>query len=95
MPDMGRDNCLKRAETLLKGARQESYGDPVAMFARIAAIWSAILGHHVTPKQAALMMGGVKIAREAEHPQQDNLDDACAYMRIAEQIEEHGQHVTE
>lgn len=88
---MEKRNCLQAAENLLTIDRQAQYGDPIEMFERIAHIWTAILGVKVTAKQAALMMGGVKIARESVNPAKDNLDDACAYLRIGEIIEEkHG-----
>lgn len=77
-------SCLRRAEELMQGERQADYGDPVDTAERVAHAWSAVLGHHVSPEQYALMMAVLKIVRESGRPKQDNLDDACAYLRIAE-----------
>lgn len=68
----------------MHGERQEDYGDPVETAERVAHAWSAVLGVHVSAEQYALMMAVLKIMRESKRPKADNLDDACAYLRIAE-----------
>ena len=68
--------------------RGADYDAPLPNHRRIAAIWTAILGHEVTAHQAALCMVGVKLAREAYKHKADNCDDGEAYFRIANIIAE-------
>jgi hypothetical protein len=57
------------------------------MHARIAAIWSAILGHPIKPPQVALMMAGLKLARLAHDPQhRDSSIDAAAYAALGAEL---------
>lgn len=81
-------NCLKRADELLDGERRHDYGDAVEMAHRVAHAWTAIVGHTVTAEQYALMMAALKVVRESVSPKADNLDDGCAYLRIAEMVRE-------
>lgn len=65
---MTREEILAEANVLVTRTRAEAYGDAHIMHARIAAIWSAILGHAVSPHQVALCMAGLKLARLAGRP---------------------------
>ncbi|GER08804.1 hypothetical protein GCM10007972_24580 [Iodidimonas muriae] len=65
---MTREEILADASSPVTTVRAEEYGDAHRMHARIAAIWSAILGHAVTPHQVALCMAGLKLARLAHLP---------------------------
>lgn len=74
--------------------RALDYGDPVTNHARIARLWSAYLGVHITPEQVALCMVLVKISRLAHTPgHADSLLDAGGYIDIARQIAK--RHATE
>ena len=87
-------DCKRRIPkpTLLEEAtaainkRHASYDTPERNFSRIADIWSAILNAHITPEQVALMMIGVKLAREAYSHQRDNLVDLIGYTLCLEEI---------
>lgn len=70
----------------LIAARGDDYSDPVSNHRRIASLWTAILGHEVTPHQVALCMVAVKLSREAFRHKDDNCDDGEAYFRIAKII---------
>lgn len=63
--------------------RMATYGSPVAVFARAAPIWAAILGTYVSEEQVAACMIGLKLAREAQSGYQpdylDNNEDVCGY----------------
>lgn len=78
---------LKTALDTATGARQDSYGDPLANHDRIARIWSTILGVQVYPYQVALCMAGVKISRLVSDPSKiDSWVDAAAYMAIGGEL---------
>ncbi len=87
-------DCKRRTPqpTLLEEAtaavtdRHQKNDIPERNFSRIADIWSAILNAHITPEQVALMMIGVKLAREAYSHQRDNLVDLIGYTLCLEEI---------
>jgi hypothetical protein len=77
-----------QAVHLVEGDRHDDYGHPLDDFSRTALIWTAILGHHVTPEQVALCMVGVKIAREVHAPKDDNVVDACGYLITLQMVKD-------
>ncbi len=77
---------LRVAYELVNAARQDDYGSPADSLARIAALWTAYLGHAVTAKDAALCLALMKIAREAHNNKQDNLLDAAGYIGLAADV---------
>lgn len=77
---------LDRARRLITGQRQADYGPPAENFARIATIWSVILGHTIRPDQVALCMAGLKIARLAQAPHADSYADLCGYGALAAEL---------
>ena len=84
---MTRSEILAEAELLITSVRAREYGDASQMHNRIAAIWSAILGHPVQPWQVALLMAGLKLARLAHCPlQKDSWVDAAAYAAIGGEL---------
>lgn len=89
-------NCLTEAQKLVDGDRQGAYGDPHILHERIAHIWSAVLGHHVTPAQVALCMAGTKLARLSLNPNHgDSVTDLAGYARTYQRILEHQDHELE
>lgn len=67
--------------------RVQVYGEPVECFARIAEVWSGILGHQVKPVEVPLMMIGMKLVRAQVMPDySDNTDDVEGYLDIARKI---------
>lgn len=83
---MNRGEILKEASKLTMGDRNDAHGEPKANHARIAAIWSVILGVQVTPYQAALCMAGQKLARASYKKIDDTFIDLAAYAAIAGEI---------
>lgn len=77
-----------RALALIDGPRQDDYASPELNFARIGGMWAAILGlpESVTPKQVALMMAALKIARLAHKDTEDGRVDAVGYLEIFERL---------
>jgi len=80
-------DILLAAHALINGDRQADYGKPEESLERIAAMWSAYLGHTITPQDVALCMTLLKIAREAHFHKQDNLVDAAGYIGLAADME--------
>ena len=67
--------------------RGNSWGDANITHARIAQVWSGILGHDVDAYQVSLCMAGLKLVRAEINPQDpDSLDDCHGYAKIAEGI---------
>jgi hypothetical protein len=81
-------SILMEADHLVYGSRQEAYGTPLDNFSVIAQLWSVVLDTSVTPKQAALCMVQLKIARELFKSSRDNKVDAAGYLGVVALIEE-------
>ena len=81
-----KDVC-RRAADLVGRDRARQHGDARLLHKRIAALWSAHLGHSITPHDVALMMLLLKIARTAGGtPNPDNYVDAAGYAGIAAEL---------
>lgn len=90
------EELLEEAIRLVNGDRQASYDHPFDNFTRIGLIWSAILDKEITPEQVALCMVGVKLAREAYAPKEDNIIDGVGYFLTLAKVKEvrNGFHVS-
>ena len=62
---MNRADCLKKADECVNGKREQDYGSPESNFGRIALLWNAYTGYAFSPKDVAMMMALLKIARIA------------------------------
>jgi len=81
-----RSDVLSEASGLINGDRQKQYGTPAENFKRVAAIWGAILGIDVTPREVALCMAGLKLARLAHGPHRDSSVDGCGYLALEAEL---------
>lgn len=71
---------LARALDAVTRDRAATHGAPEDSFARLAAVWSALLGAAVTPAQAALMLAALKVVRGWSNPgHADNWIDLAGY----------------
>lgn len=60
--------------------RNDTYGDPLADFRRIAAMWTALFGTPIDPHQVAMAMACLKLSRMVEAPgHRDNWLDLAGY----------------
>jgi hypothetical protein len=59
--------------------RREQHGAPFLHFSAVAAVWSELLCHEVTPAQVCLMLAASKLVREAHRHHRDNLTDLVGY----------------
>lgn len=82
----GTQNILDEAKALIYGERAAAYGPVSASFARIAAMWTIVLGHDVTPEQVGLMLVTMKVCRQVHKPQHDNLVDIAGYVGCIDKL---------
>lgn len=67
--------------------RVQVYGEPREGFARIAQVWSGILGIEVRADQVALCQIGMKLVRTSVTPEySDNSDDVEGYLDIFRKV---------
>ena len=81
-------NILQEAGNIVSGGRDEDYGHYVDNLNRISIIVSHLLGKELTPKECALFMIGLKLARQVHKHKRDKLVDLCGYAHILNELEE-------
>lgn len=86
--DVKTSSILIEADALVSGDRAAAYGDCTEDYRDVAALWSVVLHHTVTAREAALCMCLVKLRREAHQHKRDNLVDLCGYAHIAQKCAE-------
>lgn len=73
------------------GQRARDYDHPLVNHQRIADIWNVQLGKKLSvpiePRDVALLMVGLKLAREVGTPKRDNLVDAAGYINCVDEID--------
>jgi Domain of unknown function (DUF6378) len=75
------------SKNLIYGDRHKQYGSAKDNFTDIGKIWGVILGiDSVPPEKVALCMAGLKLAREKNKHQYDNLLDGISYIALANDI---------
>lgn len=80
---------LREAEECVCGQREQDYGSPEDNFATIAKFWGEYLDTEVTPKDVAMMMCLLKIARiKTGGGTGDSFVDLCGYAACAGEIHE-------
>lgn len=86
---------MLEANRLVNGDRQADYGTPTQNYEGIARVWSGILWpilkRDIEPAEAALMMAGLKLQRQAMKHKRDNLVDAHGYLLVYAHIQEAGK----
>ena len=82
-------DIIKEAERLVSTRREATYGNKSKNHKNIAKLWSAYLDKKISPKDVALMMALLKIARTklGEHNKDDYVD-LVGYGAIAGEIAE-------
>jgi len=84
-----RGKILDEVWTIINGERQDQYGNPEDSFSMIADLWNSYLVKKdgelgiLYPKDVAIMMALLKIARETHQHKRDNLLDAIGYLALA------------
>ena len=84
-----RPSALDQAVQIVHGDREATYGHPAANLNRIAKIWSVIFEKKVTAEQVAWAMVGLKMSREVNKVDEDNLTDAIGYLALIDRCRDH------
>jgi hypothetical protein len=78
---------LSQAAKLIDGDRDVQHGDRLECHSNIAKLWAAYLGVPIEPKDVALMMTLLKIARTKSGAHNDDtFIDACGYAALAGEL---------
>lgn len=85
---MNRLDTLKAAAECVCGSREDDYGSPEDNFSVIAALWTAYTGTDITPKDVAMMMALLKIARAKAGSKPDTYIDLAGYAACGAEISE-------
>lgn len=80
--DMKPADILGLANDIIHGQRNDDYGKAEDCFSVIAHMWTAYLGYPVQPKDVALMMVLLKVARATNKVTDDTLIDICGYAAL-------------
>lgn len=85
-------DILKEADEIAGESRSRDYGHPLQNHQRIADIWNVQLGPKlnkpIEAREVALMMVGLKLAREVNTSKRDNLVDAAGYIKCIDMIDD-------
>jgi hypothetical protein len=84
---MSDTTIFHEALRIITGPRREAYGPAKESFGRVAAMWSVILKTEVTASQVAQCMIGLKLVRQSNKHDRDNLVDILGYAGLIEEIE--------
>lgn len=86
--DLEPKDIFSQARELINGDRQQDYGDKQTNFQRIADLWTAYSDSPFSPKDVAVMMILVKVARIANtENHKDSWLDIIGYAGIGEDLE--------
>ena len=82
-----REECLRRANEIVNGQREQSYGTPEDNFRLIAELWSSYLEADVSAVDVAMMMALLKIARISTGTfKEDSFIDLAGYAACGYEI---------
>lgn len=83
------ENIADKAEKIIFGDREKTYGDPGKNLSIIAGMWSAYLGVEITPHHVCDMMIQLKLVRLKNNPDhEDSKVDVIGYALLKERLQE-------
>lgn len=88
---MKRAEILEAARVCVCGERERDYGSPEDSFALIGKLWSAYMGVPVSPKDVAMCMALLKVARIKAGDKVDSFVDLAGYAACAGEISTGGE----
>ena len=85
------ENVLEEANRIAGQDRSRDYGHPLLNHERIARYWTDFLANRepgpLKPREVALMMILLKVAREQHTPKRDSLVDIAGYVKCVEMMD--------
>lgn len=88
--DIHEESILQEAERIINGQRQREYGHPLDDFGKVTGMINSLFADKIKDPFVAddwpLMMNCVKMSREVNHPQRDNMTDGAGYWGTLEKI---------
>ena len=88
---MKRAEILEAARICVCGEREQDYGSPEDSFALIGKLWSAYMGVPFSPKDVAMCMALLKVARINAGNKADSFVDLAGYAACAGEIATGGE----
>lgn len=80
-------SVLDKAEEIISGDRERTYGDPGKNLTVIADMWSAYVGVELTSHDVCNMMVLLKVARLRNSPShEDSMVDIVGYTLLNEKV---------
>lgn len=83
---MKRTEILEAARVCVCGEREQDYGTPEDSFTLISRLWTAYMGTPFTPKDVAILMALLKVARIKAGNKADSFIDLAGYAACAGEI---------
>lgn len=83
---MKRAEILEAARVCVCGEREQDYGTPEDSFNLIASLWTVYTNVPITPKDVAMMMALLKVARIKAGDKADSFVDLAGYAACAGEI---------
>ena len=83
---MTRSEILEKSRVCVCGEREQDYGTPEDSFALIGRLWSVYMGVEFTPKDVAMLMALLKVARIKKGDTPDSFVDLAGYAACAGEI---------
>ena len=83
---MKRADILDAARVCVCGEREQDYGTPEDSFSLIGKLWTAYMGIDFTPKDVAMMLALLKVARIKTGVKADSFVDLAGYAACAGEI---------
>lgn len=84
------ETVLAEAQRIIDGPRRHSYGPSDASFRKLAAMWTVILEKKLTSpissREADLCMIALKLVRDSNKPDPENIVDIAGYAGLAEHL---------
>lgn len=81
-------NILDKANEIIYGDREQTYGEPSRNLDTIAELWSTYLDQGITAQDVCNMMILLKVARLKNTPDhEDSIIDIAGYAALKERIE--------
>ena len=84
---ISRNDILEFAGCLINGSREQSYGHPGESFARIAKMWSIVVGKDLDCTDVVLMLALLKVSRLSnDRTHLDSWVDLAGYAALGGEL---------